>query len=162
MRKFLLCFLLIAAMLLCMGCAEEETQRPNKKPGQSSSNSGEKNDPQKDPALEELISTIGTQGVTVEFGKIEAGRYGDTASITAQIPNYTQLFAAACKTDNPTTALARAIAKQEYTTIEYTDTVVVTYDGETPIYLSEDVVKEFIEQELIKAINAVTEGGADA
>lgn len=149
-------------MLLCMGCAEEETERPSKKPGQSSSNSSGSNDSQKDPALDELISTIGTQGVTVEFGKIEAGRYGDTASITAQVPNYAQLFTDACKTDDPTVALARAIAKQEYTTVEYTDTVAVTYDGETPIYHSEDVIKKFIEQELIKAINAVTEGGSDA
>lgn len=164
MKKFFICLLLILAALVCIGCAEQEQEsdRPNKKPSHSSSSGNNGNSTPKDPVLDELIASVGTEGVTLEFGKIETGRYNDTAPVTAQVPNYTELFTAACQSENPTTTLARAIDKKDFTTVEYTGYVPVTYDGETPVYDSESLVRSFVEQELIKAINAVLESEAAA
>lgn len=160
MKRSLICVLLIIAALLCTGCAgnepESSSKKPSKKPS-SSSSSGNNNTNNSNPIVEQLIASIGTEGVALEFGKIETGRYGDSAPVTAQVPNYTELFTAACTSENPTEALARAIEKKDFTTVEYTGYAAVTYDGDTPVYDTEMLVKDFIEQELIKAINAVTE-----
>lgn len=163
MKKFLMCLLLIAAILLCAGCAGSGETPADKKPGNSSSGGGGgSNSDNKEVVMDQLIASVGTEGVTVVIGKIEPGRYGDSAPVTAQVPNYTELFAAACKAEDPTEALARAIEKKTFTTVEYTGYVSVSYDGETPVYNTDKLVQGFIEKELIKAINAVLESEAAA
>lgn len=157
MRKSLICLLLIIAALLCAGCAgnepEASSKNPNKKPS-SSSSSGNNNT---NPIVEQLIASIGTEGVTVEIGEIETGRYNDSAPVTAQVPDYTELFRSAIGAEDPTEALARAIDKKDFSTVECTGYVTVLYDGDTPIYETEELVKGFVEQELIKAINTILE-----
>lgn len=163
MKKLLICLVLVLAVFLCTACTESEPESSGKKPGNSSSNSGGNgNSNNQNAQLNELVASIGTEGVTLTYGKIETGRYDDTAPVTAQVPNYTELFAAAVKAEEPTVALARAIEKKDFTTVEYTGYVTVTYDGDTPVYHSEKLVKSFVEKELIKAINAVLESEAAA
>ena len=166
MKKLLICLMLVFAVFICAACTGEEPESSGKKPGNSSSSSGgngsNNNNNNQNAAINQLVASIGTEGVTLTYGKIEGGRYEDMAPVTAQVPNYTELFAAAVKAEDPTVALARAIDKKEFTTVEYTGYVTVTYEGETPVYHSEDLVKSFVEKELIKAINAVLESEAAA
>ena len=143
-------------MLLCAGCSEERKESSNKKPGEGTSQNGGDTA----AAVDEMIASIGTDAVEVEVVRIETGRYGDTATIKAQVPNYTELFTAALTEKDPTEALARAIEKKEYTTVEYQGYASVAYVNDEQVVESDQVVKTFIEKELIKAINAVMESEA--
>ena len=79
--------------------------------------------------------------------------------MVAQIPNYTELFIAAMGEENIEKAVAKAVNQKEYTTVEYTGYATVETDYSTGIEVvkSDDLVKGFMEKELVKAINAVLE-----
>ena len=153
MKKLLMCLTLVLVMLLSTACStnvrqEGDTQAPSETIDKVTA------------AADEIIASAGVDAVEVEVGEIESGRYGSSARITAQVPNYTELFTAAFEEDDPTGALAKAIENREYTTVEYKGYASVTMDGDNQIVHSDELVKSFIEKELIKAINAVLESEA--
>lgn len=153
MKKLLVCLTLVLAMLFSTACStnvrqEGDTQAPSETIDKVTA------------AADEIIASAGVDAVEVEVGEIESGRYGSSAKITAQVPNYTELFTAAFAGDDPTDALAKAIEKKEYSTVKYQGYVTVTMDGDEQIVHSDELVKSFIEKELIKAINAVLESEA--
>ena len=139
MKKVLVCMMLIVSMLLCVGCGDDQDRNSQK-------NSNNK-----------IAEAIGVKGIELVIGDIHHDSSGDTAEIVAKIPNYTQLFTTVCDADDFTGALLAEIEKGNFSTVEYTGEVTVTYDGEKPIYNTDPVVKGFIEEELIKAINTVME-----
>ena len=153
MKKLFVCLTLVLTMLFSAACSTNVRQEGNT---QAPSETTDK----VTAAADEIIASAGVDAVEVEDGEIESGRYGDNAQITAQVPNYTELFTAAFEDDDPTGALAKAIENREYTTVEYKGYASVTMDGDKQIVHSDELVKSFIEKELIKAINAVLESEA--
>ena len=139
MKKVLVCVFLIFSILLCVGCGDDQDRNSQK-------NSNAK-----------IAEAIGTKGVAVEIGDIQHSSSGDTAQIVAQIPDYTQLFTAISDKGDFTEALLAEIDKGNFSTVEYRGEISVTYSGEKPVFDTDPIVKSFVEEELIKAINAVME-----
>ena len=143
MKKIILCFLFAFLIIFSLSCAKETDKE-------------EESSESKTEMYENIIRSAGLEKVDIEISYVDMYNesYGN-AKIIAKIPDYTQLFKAAAEEENMTKALARAIKKGEYPTVEYQTTVPVTViDGEQVID-SDAEVKKFIEKELIKAINEV-------
>ncbi len=158
MKRFLLCLMLVGAMMLSVSCSGASVDVDDwDDDSDGSSNKGNGGDKDNVSAVDMMIASIGRESVTVEIGEIEEGRYGASAHVTAQVPNYTELFIAAYAEADPDKALQNAIKKKEYTTVEYEGYATVIYEGEEQIVETDELVEDFIEQELIKAINAVLE-----
>ena len=161
MKRTWICLLLVLAMLFCAACSGDGDSSSDKKKDESQSTSDKVDKAEKlEAAANEMIASAGVEAVEVVIGEIEEGRYGASAKVTAQIPNYTELFTAAYAEKNPTKALANAIEDEEYTTVEYQGYAPVYYEGDEQIVETDALVKTFIEKELIKAINAVLESEA--
>lgn len=142
--------MLLAVALLCVGCSDDisdtDGTKSSKKPGSTQVQQEE---------FSEIIASIGADSVEVEIVEIysQTGR----AAIKAQVPDYTTLFSEAIYQDDPTGALEEAILKGDFPTVSYEGTATVTtVDGEQVVDY-EEAVKDFIEQELIKAINTILE-----
>lgn len=133
-----LVWLALAVLLLLAGCAD------------GGSGSGRE---KKDAQIEKWIAQVSLEEIEVEETVDEDT---GTLRVTAQVPDYTQLFLAAMDSDDPDKALRKAIDAGEYDTVEY-ETEVRRMETEDGAPQSEALVKSFIEEELIKAINAVTE-----
>lgn len=158
MKKLLMCLMLAGAMVLSVSCSGASADVDDwDDDSEGSANKGNKGDKDKESVVDKMIASIGRESVTVEIGEIEDGRYGASAHVTAQVPNYTELFIAAYAEADPDKALQNAIKKKEYTTVEYEGYATVLYEGEEQIVETDELVEGFIEQELIKAINAVME-----
>lgn len=149
MKKFV-SMLLAFSMAFCL-CACSSKDDKNE---ETTVNAADINEAENNAFAEYLLSTIGVDGIEMEIGEEENG----SVFITAHIPDYTQLFLAVAKASDPTAALKKAIEKKDYATIEYTGYAEVTYDeqGDQVIH-SEELIKSFIEIELIKAVNAASE-----
>ncbi len=152
MRKILICIILAAA-IFCVGCSAEDSDSDHK-------NNDKKPDTNQsqDVELNEVIASIGTEGVQFEVGEITMqSEASGTAKIVAQVPDYTALFAAALEKDDPTGALEDAILEGNFATVKYEGTAAVLMVNGEQVVKHEKVVKQFVEQELIKAINALLE-----
>jgi len=79
-----------------------------------------------------------------------------TATITVSMPNYEQLYKEALQAENPDEYLLKALEEKEFSTVEYEEKVPVTVEKLETIIHSEEVVNQLLEEELIKAINALT------
>lgn len=177
MKKIWIGLLLLLTVSLLMGCScsrqpylgdddDDDDQRQESTDKGDNDENEDPEDPEnptpdqpKDEPLEILLNSIGTEGVEYEV-KYTGGSY--YAKIIAQVPDYTSLFLAACGEADPNRALRNAIQNQNFTTVEYTGNVFaemvdgeVVYDAEE----AQEVLLDFVEAELIKAINAVTEQG---
>lgn len=161
MKRFLICLLLALAMVLSVSCTSSYDGGESDDDSEVSSDKGNKgnkgdgDDEDKQSAVDEMIASIGRESVTVEVGEVPQGDY--RAPVKAQVPNYTELFTAAYAEADPDKALQNAIRNKEYTTVEYEGYADVRYEGDEEIIDTDRLVDGFIEQELIKAINAVME-----
>lgn len=80
-----------------------------------------------------------------------------TATVTIEVPDYTDIYIAAYNSKNPERYIVDALKKGKYNTKKYEEDVKVTVEnGETVIH-SDEIVYKIIEKELIAAVNAVTE-----
>lgn len=80
-----------------------------------------------------------------------------TATVTIEVPDYTDIYIAAYNSKNPERYIVDALKKGKYNTKKYEEDVKVTVEnGETVIH-SDEIVYKIIEKELIDAVNAVTE-----
>lgn len=151
MKKILLCLLLVPVLLFSACSGKEDTESDSDKSNGSKVTTSKTD--KEEAIVNEILSSIGVEGVSVEVGEIS----GATAPVVAQVPNYTELFMAAYAEKDPTASLQTAILKKEYTTVEYTGYATVTYEDGEPTVNTDALIVSFIEQELIKAINAVSE-----
>lgn len=173
MKKILVVLLALAMLLSLPACkkrnkgtAKEQPVKEQTKEDPVTSQTG--NAPtelvmsEEEKRIYQIISSAGVESVTYEV----KNKTNNSASIAAKVPNYTELMKAAFQTANPEKAFADAISNQSYTTVEYTGAAAVTVDNAgNEVIAVEDTLKKFIEQELIKAINALTEaekGGSQA
>ncbi|MGM9636452.1 MAG: hypothetical protein ACI3YK_00535 [Eubacteriales bacterium] len=155
MKKILLCLLLVPVLLFssCSGKDGTDSDSDGSKGSKVTTSKTDK----EEAIVNEILASIGVEGVTVEVGEITGEGVGATASVVAQVPNYTELFMAAYAEKDPTQSLQTAILKKDYTTVEYKGYAAVTYEDGEPIVNTEELITSFVEQELIKAINAVSE-----
>ncbi|MBQ7897285.1 MAG: hypothetical protein IJ323_02565 [Clostridia bacterium] len=145
MKKILTCFMLLLLLVFSLSCAKE-----------SGAEEKESTPEEKAERYYETIRSIGTEGIEVEVKSVNMWNdYEGTAAIIATIPDYTELFVAVYGEKDMTKALAKAIRREEFTTIKYEGTVPVSVVAGEQVVNSEDTVKDFVEKELIKAINAV-------
>lgn len=146
MKKFLIYLLAILVALALVSCSKGE-EEPEE--------SEEEAQKRKEAKIEALIKSAGVDSVEYTVGEIEQYRYGSMAPVTAEVPNYTELFCAVYNEKNPEKALARMISKKEYTTVTYDGYANVTYETEEPTIHTDEIIKTFIDRELVKAINEV-------
>ncbi len=160
MKKTLIFLLIVLfAFSFCACSSKDDKSEESKENGKATSDTLNNNEEENDEFAEYLLSTIGIDGIEVEIGEVE----GSSAYIVAQIPDYTQIFLAISKESDPKSALEKIINKEDYETIEFTGYAEVTYDEQgNQVIHSEELIKTFVEKELIKAINAATEEEANA
>ena len=152
MKKTILCLLLALVTLLFSACNSESKKDEAEK--EEAVKVTDTSTQEEDRFAKYLLSTIGIDSIEAEIGEPEGSR----AYVVAQIPNYTELFLAVADAADPTEALKKEIEKKEYSTIEYSGYADVVYDDNGDIVIeSEKLIKTFVEQELIKAINAAAE-----
>ena len=118
------------------------------------SDSGQNQDNNDDAAPDQWIAEVGLEEIDVEETVDDSS---GSVHVTAQVPNYTELFLEAMGSDDPDRALRQAIDGGEYDTVQYESSVRITSMDEDGSPNTDGLVKSFIEEELIKAINAVTE-----
>ncbi|MBO5779285.1 MAG: hypothetical protein J6R82_06945 [Clostridia bacterium] len=177
MKKIRMAVLLILMVSLLVGCSggaylgnddddsdEDKQESVDKTDKNDKEDEEDPEDPEnpEDEILADLIASIGTEGVEVEIKEVIGG---SGVNVYAQVPDYSQLFLAACKEADPTKALEIAIKNQNFTTVEYSGRVSATSQDGQAVYDPADVeelIHGFVERELIKAINAVTEQGGAA
>lgn len=150
MKKLFLVLMLVFLMIFSLSCAKEEEE------------DSESDSKRKTEMYENIIRSAGVEEVAIEVNYVDMYNesYG-TAKIIAKVPDYTQLFESAVEEEDMTKALARAIKKGEYPTVDYPTNVPVTVvDGEQ-ILDSDAEIKRLIEKELIKAINIVMANEAE-
>ena len=134
MKKTLI--LLFAALLLvCAGCKKD-------KPAAGSN----------------ALPGIGLEDLDVHIGDVvmtddEEGY----AEITVKMPDYTKLFLEAAKEKDPEAAVERAAKSGNFDVIEHNIQAQVVTENGVQVIKSDEAVEFLMEQELIKAINAVTE-----
>ena len=150
--------LLVAAVVVwfsCSGSSGWEWEDDEDDDDDSSVSSDDDDDDSMQSAIDQMIATVGIESVIVEVAEFDEGDY--QVLVKAQVPCYTELFLASYAEKNPDIALQSAIMKKEYSTVSYEGYASVrTVDGQ-PIADTDTLVRGFIEQELIKAINAVME-----
>ena len=152
MKKKLLCLLLVMVTVFMVACSDNNTSSDK-------NNSEEKKENKQQEIIDQLLNEISLEGIKVTVGEPEEFRLEKRVHVVAQIPNYTELFIAAMGEENIEKAVAKAINQKEYTTVEYTGyaTVETDYSTGSEVVKSDDLVKGFMEKELVKAINAVLE-----
>lgn len=145
MKKILTFFVLILILVFSLSCSKEgDTEEKESTPEE------------KTERYYDIIRSAGTSGIEVEVKNVNMWNdYEGTATIVAAVPDYTELFKAVYGEKDMTKALARAIKREEFTTIDYEGTVPVSVVAGEQVVNSDETVKKFIEKELIKAINAV-------
>ena len=175
MKRILSCLLILALLLSFAACGQKDTEIPEDDPDGYSDKDhsddaadGDDNDSDNtdnsgsdtESAVDKIIASAGAEAVTFEI----VSNDGVTAKIVAQIPNYTELLTNAMASSDPESHFANAVSNKDYTTVEYTGyaDIATSPEGKETI-LTDTVIEDFIEKELIKAINAVYEaekGGA--
>lgn len=81
----------------------------------------------------------------------------EEVTVNITMPNYVDLYLRASKAENFQGYLAEALQSGDYLTLQFTETVpVITKDGNR-IIQSDDAVMNLLEQELIRAMNALEE-----
>lgn len=148
MKKVLTCLALLTLLFCFISCAGEEVKEESEEEAAA----------RREAKIEALIRSAGVDSVTFEVGEIEQFRYGASALITAEVPNYSEMFKAAFAEKNPEKAFSRMISKKEYTTVSYEGYANVTYENDEPIVHSDEIIKTFIDRELVRAINEVLAG----
>lgn len=149
--------LLVAAVVVWFSCSGSSgwEWEDDEDDDDDSSVSSDDDDDGMQSAIDQMIATVGLESVIVEVGEFGEGDY--QVLVKAQVPCYTELFLASYAEKNPDIALQSAIMKKEYSTVSYEGYAPVrTVDGQL-IADTDTLVRGFIEQELIKAINAVME-----
>ncbi|MBE7057527.1 MAG: hypothetical protein E7387_00285 [Ruminococcaceae bacterium] len=152
MKKRLLCFLLVLATVFLVACGNSSTS--------SEKNDSEENkDNKQQEIIDQLINEISLDGIKFTTGEPEQLRLETRVRVVAQIPNYTELFIAAMGEEDIEKAVAKAVNQKEYTTVEYSGyaTVETDYNTGSEVVKSDELIKSFMEEELVKAINAVLE-----
>jgi len=152
MKKRLLCFLLVLATVVLVACGNSSTS--------SEKNDSEENkDNKQQEIIDQLINEISLDGIKFTTGEPEQLRLETRVRVVAQIPNYTELFIAAMGEEDIEKAVAKAVNQKEYTTVEYSGyaTVETDYNTGSEVVKSDELIKSFMEEELVKAINAVLE-----
>lgn len=147
MKKILI-YLLVVLSLLLVGCSSKEEAEEEKEVSAE-----EKLEKQYD-----VIRSVGKEAIEYSVkSRSDWNDYSGTAHIVAQVPSYTEIFLEAYEKEDMTRALVSAIRRKEYSTVEYSGYAPYTiYDGVETID-TDEAFESFIEQELIKAINAVME-----
>lgn len=149
MKRFFLCVLIFALALTLIGCSGNN----------ATDDSEEESEESLEEKLErqyETIRSLGIESIEVEVKSYSLWNdYEGTATISAKIPNYTELFTMAYGEEDMTKALYKEIKKKNYSTVECIGTAPIKVYGEEQILDSEEAVKTLVEKELIRAINAV-------
>ena len=152
MQKRMLCILLILITVFLAACGGN---------GASSSlkDSEEKRENKQQEIINRLLEEISLEGIKITTGEIEEFRLEKRVKIVAEIPNYTELFITAIEEENFEKAVAKAVNEKKYSTVEYSGyaTVETDYTTGSEVINSDEIVKGFMEKELVKAINAVLE-----
>lgn len=81
-----------------------------------------------------------------------------TATIIISIPNYEHLYKEALQAEDSDEYLLNALKEKDFLPVEYEEEVPVTVENSETIIHSEEIVSQILEEELIKAINALAEG----
>jgi len=152
MKKRLFCILLVLATVFLVACGNSSTS--------SEKNDSEENkDNKQQEIIDQLINEISLDGIKFTTGEPEQLRLETRVRVVAQIPNYTELFIAAMGEEDIEKAVAKAVNQKEYTTVEYSGyaTVETDYNTGSEVVKSDELIKSFMEEELVKAINAVLE-----
>lgn len=145
MKRIVICLMLLSLLVFSLSCSKE-----------SADDEKESTPEEKAERYYDIIRSVGTEGVEVEVKNVNMWNdYEGTATIVASVPDYTELFTSVYGEKDMTKALARAIRREEFTSIEYEGSVPVTVEAGEQVVNSDETVKKFIEKELIKAINAV-------
>lgn len=94
-----------------------------------------------------------------EIDDNSSGLESDCEKVTVNItmPNYVDLYLRASKAEDFQAYLAEALQSGDYLTLQFTETVPVITENGNRIIQSDDAVMNLLEQELIRAINALEE-----
>lgn len=136
--------------------ADDDDDAADDDDAEDGGNKGDKDEPEanKGGKYDEIIASAGVDSVTFEIVKND----GVYATINAQVPDYTALLTRALNSSDPEKYFANAISNGDYNTVEYTGRANVATDPNgKEIILSDELIEGFVEQELIKAINAILE-----
>ena len=153
MKKRLLCIVLALVTVFLVACSSSSTSSDKK------DSEEEKKENKQQEIIDQILNEISLEGIKVTIGEAEQLRLEKRVKVVAQIPNYTELFIAAMGEENIEKAVAKAVNQKEYTTVEYSGyaTVETDYDTGSEVVKSDELIKSFMEKELVKAINAVLE-----
>lgn len=97
----------------------------------------------------------------IEIEELEITMTDDStgkAKILIRLPDYTEIFLQAAQTENPEQSVLKALKRGKFEYLEFEETVDVTVENRQEVIRSEEIVNSLMEQELIKAVNAVSEG----
>ena len=106
----------------------------------------------------EALQRLGTE--TVEMKELEVFMQSETegsAKVCITIPNYEKLFIDAFQKRNPEKYLVDMLEAGQYEILEFFVEVPVTVENGQKIFQTEEIQYQILEEELIKATNAVTE-----
>ncbi len=101
-------------------------------------------------------SCIYVEEVTNDSSGTESN-FEEVATVKITMPDYVDLYQKAGKAEDFQAYLTEALQSGDYSTLQFTETVpVITKDGNR-IIQSDDAVMNLLEQELIRAMNALEE-----
>lgn len=140
MGKNIICLVVAVCMFFCAGCS-------------AGSDSMSKEEKKAQEFATFISENIGVDSIQVE---IDTSKGGDgKAAVTAYVPDYTEIFTEAFAQKNYEKALVEIINRKEYKTREYFGFGNVKEENGKTVLDDEELIKGFMEKELIKAINAV-------
>lgn len=110
----------------------------------------------------EDFEKINFKCIEVQEGKISMQNSTEgKVAILIQMPNYEQMFKKAITANDPEKYVFDCLKNGEYKTKEFTKEARVSVkDGDTIVH-SEEIVNQLLEQELINAINTLSEDGGE-
>lgn len=105
-----------------------------------------------------LMETINEKNITVEEKEVAMKNQTEgTADVVVKMPDYEQLFQKASLSENPEWYLLKALLLEDYEIQEFKEVAKVTVEnGEKTIH-SDEVVRQLLEEALIRAVNALSE-----
>ena len=130
--------LLIVSVLAIVGCG---TQQVNE-----------------EDLVAKSIGEINADCILVEEKEGEAeGEDTEEVALTVEMPDYEKLMIEAYQTDDPETYMKEALSSGDYETKKFDTTAQVTAEDGKRVVHEEEAVDQLLEEEIIKAMNTLTE-----
>lgn len=103
------------------------------------------------------IGEINAECILVEEKEGEVKEDAKEVELTVEMPDYEKLMMEAYQTDDPKTYMKEALSSGDYETKKIDTTAKVIAENGKRVVQKEEAVDQLLEEELIKAMNVLTE-----